>query len=62
MSNINLVDIRYSKVKISHQIQGQKFFLKEILNIGYQSGGYSIYNIKYQSGGYSIQNIEYQYG
>ena len=48
ISNINLLDIRYSNVKISQsdiQIQSQKGFFKEILNIEYQSGGYSIFNM-----------------
>ena len=61
ISSINLVDIRYSDVKIRQiniQIQSQKDFFKEILNIQYQSGGYSIFNIQYQSGGYSIFRCE----
>ena len=37
-----------------HSNSKPKMIFKEILNIQYQSGGYSMFNIHYQSGGYSI--------
>ena len=51
LSNINLVDIRFSDVKICQsdiQIQTKNDIIKEILNIQYQSGRYSTFNIQYQ--------------
>ena len=46
ISSVNLVDIRYSNVKICQsdiQIQCQNDIFLESLNIQYQSGGYSIF-------------------
>ena len=56
ISNIPQIDIRYSYVKIYHsniEIQSQKWFFLESLNIEYKSGGYSTFNIDYRYGGYS---------
>ena len=41
--------------RVTFRFKGKNDFLKEILNIEYQSGGYSIFNIEYR-----IFNIEYQ--
>ena len=44
--------------RVTFKFKAKNDFFKEILNIEYQSGGYSIFNIQYQSGGYSIFKSE----
>ena len=44
--------------RVTFKFKAKNDFFKEIFNIQYQSGGYSILNIQYQSGGYSIFRCE----